>query len=64
MSLFRWNPSSSERGLTVLLVVLSTLRGCASQECREVAARTFAVQHVIDGDTFVVVYDGESTARR
>lgn len=47
--------------------------GCASvhesrphvaPECREITARTFAVLRVIDGDTFVVMYDGEPTSCR
>ena len=32
--------------------------------CREITARSFAVERVIDGDTFVVVYDGEPTSVR
>ena len=30
-------------------------------ECREITATTFKVQRIVDGDTFVVSYDGEAT---
>ena len=33
-------------------------------ESREVTARTFKVKRVVDGDTFKIVYDGESTSVR
>ena len=32
--------------------------------CREIAARTFKVERIVDGDTFCVRYDGESTSVR
>ena len=38
--------------------------GCHAPEVREIAARTFRVEGVVDGDTFKVVYDGELTSVR
>ncbi len=30
-------------------------------ECREITARTFQLERIVDGDTFVIIYDGEPT---
>jgi len=38
------------------------MAGCADHVCREVTQREFTVLRVIDGDTFVVSYDGEPTS--
>ena len=50
------------------IVVLALLAGCCPparpHECREVTVRTFKVERVVDGDTFKVTYDGESTSVR
>jgi len=35
-----------------------------AHECREITARDYRVVRVIDGDTFVVIYDGEPTSCR
>ena len=56
--------------LSVVVAVMAwLLPGCASRpswasEVREITARTFHVQRVIDGDTFTVLYDGELTSVR
>jgi len=43
---------------------IAFLAGCRSLEVREVTAREFRVLRVVDGDTFVVPYDGEKTSVR
>ena len=48
------------RWLAIGAVIL--LAGCAP--CSEIQARDFQVLRVIDGDTFVVHYDGEDTSAR
>ena len=39
-----------------------TLTGC--HVCTEISQQDFEVQRIIDGDTFVVMYDGELTSVR
>ena len=45
----------------VTLIVVTLLAGCAT---RVITARHFHVERVIDGDTLVIVYDGEQTSVR
>ena len=33
-------------------------------ECREITARTFVVEQIVDGDTLVITHDGEPTSVR
>jgi endonuclease YncB( thermonuclease family) len=40
------------------------LSGCSAHITREITQREFAVLRIIDGDTFVVHYDGELTSVR
>jgi micrococcal nuclease len=46
---------------TAILIMLLFAVGC---ECREITTRQFRVLRVVDGDTFKVEYDGESTSVR
>lgn len=51
--------------LIAVLVASAVLSGCAgSHVCTEITQRDFRVERVIDGDTFVVRYDGELTSVR
>jgi len=45
----------------LVLIIVALLAGCAS---RVITARHFHVERVIDGDTLVIVYDGERTSIR
>ncbi len=51
-----------------LALAVFALAGCGSLagfgETREITARTYRVLRVIDGDTFVIRYDGEPTSVR
>ena len=49
-------------GWVFIILVTATLGGCGGPEVREITARTFPVARVIDGDPFVVEYDGELTS--
>ena len=51
----------SLRELVILAAVVGLVAGCQS---REITADTFRVERVIDGDTFVIRYDGEPTSVR
>ena len=44
------------------ILILLALTGCHT--CTEIAQRDFDVVRIIDGDTFVVMYDGELTSVR
>jgi len=51
------------------LALLVALAGCAVREpldggCREITATVYRVERVVDGDTFVVRYDGDLTRVR
>ena len=58
----------SDLKIHILLLSSIVLGGCTicdyPVETREITARTFRVLRVIDGDTFVVRYDGENTSVR
>ena len=46
---------------TVILILILFVVGC---ESREITARRFQVLRIVDGDTFKIEYDGESTSVR
>jgi len=46
---------------TVILILILLAVGC---ESREITARRFQVIRIVDGDTFKIEYDGESTSVR
>ncbi len=48
-------------GMRATVIALCLLAGCVT---RVITAREFDVLRVIDGDTFVVMYDGEPTSCR
>lgn len=52
--------------IALILVAVAALLivGCGPEPTREVTADTFAVIRIIDGDTFVIHYDGEPTSVR
>lgn len=63
----------SQRGgpalkVAVVLVLMMQPFGCTNDlnrhQFREITARTFKAERIVDGDTFKVVYDGELTSVR
>ncbi len=53
-----------QRTTAILIVSVAVLFGCQAQPTREITADTWSVLRVIDGDTFVIHYDGEPTSVR
>jgi len=60
----------ASRAALWLAVAAALLPACSAPAppapavCREITARDFEVERIIDGDTFVVQYDGEATSVR
>lgn len=46
------------------VALLLAVAGCHQLDVHEVTARRFAVQRVVDGDTFRIRYDGDETSIR
>ena len=65
------NPMRERHGLllpALLIAALAFPMGCrtggTAADTREITARTFRVERIVDGDTFKVIYDGELTSVR